>query len=48
MIIEIEGIGRVQVDDEFADLTPEQQNAQIQKIALEFSQQQKEKEYLFL
>jgi hypothetical protein len=44
MIIEIEGIGRVQVDDEFADLTPEQQNAQIQKIALEFSQQQKEKE----
>jgi len=42
MIIEIDGIGRIQVDDAFADLTTDQQNAYIKQIASEYNQQQQQ------
>jgi len=35
MIIEIEGIGQVEVDDAFAELTPTQQNQFVEQIRRE-------------
>jgi len=35
MIIEVDGVGRVEVDDEFANLTPAEQNAFVAKIRIE-------------
>lgn len=42
MIIEIDGIGRIQVDDAFADLPTDQQNAYIRQIASEYNKQQQQ------
>ena len=35
MIIEIDGIGEVEVDDEFGNLTPAEQNSFVDKIRSE-------------
>lgn len=42
MIIEIDGIGRIQVDDAFGSLSEDQQNAYIRQITSEYEKQQKQ------